>query len=118
MTIQELIPIIEAENSTPDLPSDRDITSGYACDLLSWVMAHGMPGMAWITVQTHLNVIAVAVLMEFTCVILPENTQMEEPSLRKAKDEGIIVLRSPLTAYELCARMAASGLGAAPMEKK
>jgi hypothetical protein len=35
---------------------------------------------------------------------------MEAPSLEKAKDEGITVLESPLTAYEICARLAAAGL--------
>ena len=35
---------------------------------------------------------------------------MEGPSLEKAKDEGISVLQTPLTAYEICARLAAAGL--------
>ena len=35
--------------------------------------------MAWVTVQTHLNVIAVASLGDMACIILPENITMEEP---------------------------------------
>ena len=83
---------------------------GYTCDLLSWVMGHGQEGMAWVTVQTHMNVIAVASLMEMAAVIIPEGIQMEQPSLDKAKDEGITVLQTKLTAYEICARLAAAGL--------
>lgn len=64
------------------------MSCGYTCDLLSWVMAHGKQGMAWITVQTHMNVIAVASLMEMAAVIIPEGIQMEEPSLEKAREEG------------------------------
>lgn len=91
---------------------DQAVTCGYTCDLLSWVMAHARQGMAWITVQTHMNVIAVAALMELSCVILPEGIQMEQGVLDKAREEGIAVLCSPLTAYALCARMAAKGIPA------
>ena len=111
MTLQELIALADAENMTPELPLDTPVSCGYTCDLLSWVMAHGKPGMAWVTVQTHLNVIAVASLMEMAAVILPEGIEMEGPSLAKAKEEGVAVLQSPLTAYALCGRMAAAGLG-------
>ena len=42
---------------------DREIACGYTCDLLSHVMGRGQADMAWITVQTHMNVIAVAALL-------------------------------------------------------
>lgn len=51
---------------------DREIACGYTCDLLSHVMGRGQADMAWITVQTHMNVIAVAALMDFACVVFPE----------------------------------------------
>ena len=57
-------------------------------------------------------VIAVAVLSEMACVILPENIEMEEESLNKARSEGMTVLKSPLTAYEICGRIYAQGIPA------
>ena len=110
MTVSELKTLIQAESLTPEVTEDREITCGYTCDLLSWVMAHGDEGMAWVTVQTHLNVIAVAVLSDMACVVLPEGIRMEEESLQKARDEGMAVLASPLTAYEICGRLAAAGV--------
>lgn len=110
MTLAELIELTDARDMTPETDKAIPVSCGYTCDLLSWVMAHGKAGMAWITVQTHINVIAVAALMDMAAVILPEDIQMEEPSLEKAKEEGVTVLQSSLTAYELCARMAAAGL--------
>lgn len=110
MTIQMLAELIKARNCTPELPLDKEVSCGYTCDLLSWVMAHGKQGMAWITVQTHMNVIAVAVLMEMSCVIVPEGIHMEEASIAKAAEEGVVVLESPLTAYELCGLMNGAGL--------
>ncbi len=110
MTVQEMLELIDAKNRTPETDLGREVSCGYTCDLLSWVMAHGAAGMAWVTVQTHMNVIAVASLMEMAAVIIPEGIQMEAPSLEKAKDEGINVLQTQLTAYEICARLAVAGL--------
>ena len=110
MRVSELQALIGAENLTPEITEDKEITCGYTCDLLSWVMAHGDEGMAWVTVQTHLNVIAVAVLSDMACVVLPEGIRMEAESLQKARDEGMAVLTSPLTAYEICGKLAAEGV--------
>ena len=97
MTVKELIELTGATDMTPDSPKDTEVTCGYTCDLLSWVMAHGKAGMAWITVQTHMNVIAVASLMEMAAVIIPEDIEMEEATLQKAKEEDITVLQSSKT---------------------
>ena len=110
MTLENLIALTGAKNMTPGLPLDTQVSCGYTCDLLSWVMAHGKQGMAWITVQTHMNVIAVASLMEMAAVIIPEGIQMEEPSLEKAREEGVAVLQSDKTAFALCALLAQPGL--------
>jgi len=116
MNVKELIDLTGADNRTPDADLNRNVSCGYTCDLLSWVMAHGRAGMAWVTVQTHMNVIAVASLMEMAAVLIPEGIQMEEASLEKAKEEGICVLESKKTAYELCALMAGAGLPGTPQE--
>ena len=110
MTIKELALSIDAKNLTPALDSEREINGGYACDLLSWVMAHGEEGMAWTTVQTHMNVIAVAALHDMACVIIPEGITMEDEVINKAEAEGIAVLSSPLSSYEICGRMYAAGV--------
>ena len=110
MKVSELAQLIEAANMTPGVEEDKEISCGYTCDLLSWVMAHGCEGMAWITVQTHMNVVAVAALAEMACVILPESIDMPEAILQKASDEGLCVLKSPLSAYAICGRMMEKGV--------
>lgn len=110
MKVKALLPLIEAENLTPSADLEKEIKCGYTCDLLSWVMKNGDEGMAWVTVQTHMNVIAVAVLAEMACVILPESIDMEKEILQKAEAEGLCVLKSPLSGYEICGRMHAAGI--------
>ena len=78
---------------------DREIACGYTCDLLSHVMGRGQADMAWITVQTHMNVIAVAALMDFACVVFPEGLPVEAAIVDKARQEDVILLSSGQTAF-------------------
>jgi len=110
MNVKELLPLIEAENLTPGVDLDKEVLCGYSCDLLSWVMKNGQEGMAWVTVQTHMNVIAVAVLAEMACVILPESIDMEQDVLKKAEEEGLCVMKTKLSSYEICGRMHKAGV--------
>ena len=110
MKVSDLITLLDAENLTPSLSGDREISCGYACDLLSWVMAHGKPGMAWITVQTHMNVVAVATLHDMACVIIPEGASVPDEVWKKAEEEGIAMLTSEKGAYELSGLLYSAGL--------
>ncbi len=112
MTIRELMPLIEAKELTKQADLEKEVLCGYTSDLLSWVMGHGQEGMAWVTVQTHMNVIAVALLSDMACVIMPESIEMEQESLDKADAEGMCVLQSPLSSYEICGRIYAKGVPA------
>lgn len=113
MTLQQMMDMAGMKLLTPDANLSRTIRTGYSCDLLSWVLAHGQAGMAWITVQTHLNVVAVATLMDMACVIVPEGITLEQATLDKATEEGIAVFSSELTAYAICGLLYSNGVGQA-----
>ena len=89
---------------------DVEVSGVYCGDLLSWVMGRGQPGQAWITVQSHLNVIAVAVLREFSCIILAEEAQFPEEVIERAKNEKLILLSSDLPAYETAIKLYEAGV--------
>ncbi|KAB3531455.1 DRTGG domain-containing protein [Alkaliphilus serpentinus] len=80
-------------------------TGVYISDLLSWVMAKLQPGSIWITIQTHVNIVAVALLAEAACIIIPEGAAIDENTISKANEEGIPLLRSTLTAYQLALKI-------------
>ncbi|MGB9809253.1 MAG: DRTGG domain-containing protein [Caldanaerobacter sp.] len=84
---------------------EREIKGVYICDLLSWVMSHAKPNDAWITIQSHINVIAVALLSEISCVILPENLKLDEDARKKADEEGVPVLSFMGTSYEAAVKL-------------
>ena len=88
----------------------KELTGVYICDLLSWVMSHGKKGDAWITVQTHSNIIAVAALLELSCIIVPEDIEVPEDTLRKAEEEGIAIFQSSLSTYGLAKELYRMGI--------
>lgn len=90
--------------------ADRQVEDLLICDLLSWVMAKGTENAAWVTVQTHLNIVAVATLLDFSAIIHPGGIQPDEDTLKKATEEGLTVLTTPLTAYEIAKIFAAAGV--------
>ncbi len=92
--------------SMPD--GDREITGGYAGDLLSWVMGRASPGDVWVTIMSNINVVAVAALADTSCVIIAENAEADTAMINKAEAQGINLLRSKKKTFELCAEI--SGL--------
>ncbi len=113
MTVRELSERIDAVPLNPEAGLDAEVHFGYACDLLSWVMSHGAAGTAWITVMTHMNAVAVATLLEFSCMIVPEGGAVATEIVEKATEEGIPILASGKTAYEISGLMFGSGIAAA-----
>ena len=99
MTVSDLAGRLEFDVLCGD--TQREVQGCYIGDLLSWVMAHGGEGMAWVTVQTHMNVIAVAALHDMSCVVIPEGAAMEEEVCQKAAEEGVAVLSSDKNAFEI-----------------
>ena len=83
------------------IDTQLDIETVYICDLLSWVMAHAGSKCAWITIQSHVNIVAVAVLLEMSCIIVPENVKVEEATLQKAAEENIPILSTELSSYQV-----------------
>ncbi len=110
MTVKELATLIEGK--VLSLHGEKEIQCGCVCDLLSWVMARGSEGCAWVTVQTHLNVVAVASLHEMACVVWPESVEVNAESLARADEVGVAVISSPLSAYKIAGLMYEAGVGA------
>lgn len=110
MKLSELLKKAEFRALVEPANMEQEITGLKCCDLLSWVMANGAEGDAWITVQTHLNVIAVVSLLEMACIIVPSGIDVEEATLEKAKEQGVTVIASDLDAFGIFACFYEAGL--------
>lgn len=106
MKLKELMELLSLKPLTQGADLERQLHGCYICDLLSYVMSHASKDNIWITVQTNINVVAVASLTEVGCVIIPENIDVEELTLKKAETEGIVLLSAQQTAYEIAVALA------------
>lgn len=102
MNVAELADKLDGHLITGETGNSIHIEGAYCCDLLSWVMSHAGKGAAWITVHTHLNIVAVASLVELSCIIIPEGIIVEEATVKRATQEGIPVITTNLDAYRIC----------------
>jgi hypothetical protein len=76
-------------------------TGGYSSDLLSCVMAGAKKGNIWITLQAHLNIVAIAALNEVAAIIITEDARPDAASIAKANEQGVILLSTPQPTYEI-----------------
>jgi len=83
-----------------DASKTKEINGVFTGDLLSWVMGHGETGNAWITVQAHSNIIAVAVLRELSCIVVAHGARLNEDALEQAAAEDIAVFYCDLSSYQ------------------
>jgi hypothetical protein len=84
---------------------ETEVTGGYSSDLLSCAMAGAGKGNVWVTLQGHLNVVAVASLNDLAAVIVTEGKPIASETASKAEEEGVVLLQTPLSSYQVIGRL-------------
>lgn len=110
MKVQELLEKMELTVVAGKECLDKEIKNGFVGDLLSVVMGKAKQGCAWITIQSHLNIVAVASLIDVACVIISEGFEAEPDAIEKANDEGIVILSSKKSSYEVAVMLTELGI--------
>jgi predicted transcriptional regulator len=83
----------------------REVSGGYASDMLSDVLAHADKGYVWITMQIHPNILAVASTKDLSGVIIVNGRKPEAETLEKAEQKKIPILMSPSSTYTVAGRL-------------
>ena len=110
MTVSDIVNFFGLKIRTGENQLNEEVTGGYASDLLSDVIAHSRKGNIWITIQTHPNIVAVATMKELTAIILAGGREPDPETVKKAEEEGIPILVSPLFTFELAGRLYQTGI--------
>ncbi len=110
MTIKDILKILDLQVISGEEFLGREVTGGYAGDLLSDVLANSRKGNVWITLQIHQNIIAVASSTELSGIIIVNGRKPEEETLKSAQEEKIPVLISNLLTYEVVGRLYEIGI--------
>jgi predicted transcriptional regulator len=85
-----------------DQLEDRIFTGVYVSDLLSYAIANAKMDGIWVTIQEHINIVAVASLKECAAIIVAENRKIEDHVINKAASENIMLLSSEKDIFEIC----------------
>jgi hypothetical protein len=110
MTVREVVDNSPLEILACPEGLDKEVTGGYASDLLSDVIANSKAGNLWVTLQTHRNIVAVATLKELAAVVLVNGRAADPETLEKAREEKVVLLGSRLPAFELVGRLYRMGI--------
>ncbi len=110
MKIRDIVKILGLKVISGEKFLEREVTGGYAGDLLSDVLANSKKGYIWVTLQIHKNIIAVASSKELSGIIIFNGRKPEEETMKKAKEEKIPVMISNLLTYEVAGRLYEIGI--------
>ncbi len=110
MNLEEIARQLDMEIRSAARNLSREVTGGYASDLLSDVMANAERGYLWVTLQIHQNIVAVAVIKELAGIVIVNGRNPEEETLAKAEKEGVPILVTELPSFEIVGRLYELGL--------
>ena len=111
MMVKDLVDKFDLAVAAGKSGLDHVVTDGYCGDLLSEIMSNASPGCAWMTVQGHQNIVAVAVLREMAAIIITGGQTPDDETIKKADQEGIPILLWPNSSYQLAGRIFSAGVG-------
>ena len=94
MKVTDLAAALGMKIICPGKSDDAEAVCGYTSDLLSDVMANADDGCALITIQAHVNTVAVASLAGASAIIICGNHPIPGDMEEAARREGIALLQT------------------------
>ncbi len=110
MKLTELIQKLNLSVRSAKGSLEREVTGGYASDLLSDVLANSKEGNIWITLQIHQNIVGVASMKDLAGIILVNSREPESETLEKAEAEKVPIMVSEMPTYELIGMLYSLGI--------
>jgi hypothetical protein len=95
---------------TDEQTLNRVFKGCYQSDLLSRVIKNAEPDDILITIINHINTIATATMVDLSCVIICEDQKPTEMMMKRANEEMIAILITPLKSYEVVIDLFQRGL--------
>ncbi len=111
MTVKDVVEKFDLTVAAGQSGLNREVMDGYCGDLLSEIMGNAPAGCAWMTVQGHQNIVAVAVLREMAAIVITGGQTPDDETVQKADQEGIPVLQWADSSFSLAGRLFSAGIG-------
>ena len=100
MRVTQIVEPLKAEVVVGERREEQEIEGGYCGDLRSDCIANAKEGSVWVTIQSHPNTVAVAVLVGIPCIVVSNYQEINEETRKRAQKEGVTILRTSLTSYQ------------------
>ncbi|HHY35985.1 MAG TPA: serine kinase [Firmicutes bacterium] len=105
MKVREIVEKLGLEVKTLSPRGEtREVKGAYVGDVLSHAMANLSSSDAWVTIQTHENIVGVASLMDVACIVVCQR-EVPEKTLQTAEEQGVSILWSPRPVFETAGRL-------------
>jgi hypothetical protein len=111
INLQTVIEKLSLEVVTSKESVDRPVAGGYASDLLSCVMRGAKKDFLWVTLQSHVNVVAVASLLGLAGVVITEGNQPAPETIAQAETEKVVLLLTPKNTFSVIGQLIPLGIG-------
>jgi hypothetical protein len=111
MNLKEIIDNLHLEPiTTPKNYEEITPTCGYTSDLLSCVMSGAAHKSIWVTLQAHINIVAVATLLDLSAIIITEDAKPDENTINKANEEGVDIFLTKEPTFSIVGQLWDMGL--------
>jgi hypothetical protein len=110
MKLTELIQKLNLSVRSAKGNLERQVTGGYASDLLSDVLANSEEGNLWITLQIHQNIVGVASMKNLAGIVLVNGREPEQETLEKAEAENVTIMVTEMPTFELVGKLYSLGV--------
>jgi hypothetical protein len=114
MRLRDVAEALDAEVLTGADKLDIEVAVACACDLMSDVLAFGVPREVLLTGLTNVHVVNTARVLDIPAVIFVRGKRPNGDVVEAAEAEGIVLLSTPLTMFESAGVLYARGLSAVP----
>ncbi|PHV71032.1 AraC family transcriptional regulator [Sporanaerobium hydrogeniformans] len=106
MTVEYIVNTLKVEVIAGKEGLSNEVSGGYTGDLLSFVMSHAKEKNIWLTIQGHINSVAVASLLGLSAIVLTEGVEADQEMLDKANEEGIPILKTLFNSFDFAVKLA------------
>jgi hypothetical protein len=109
ISLEEICSAIEAKIHVPgDLK--QTVQRASVGDLLIFVMVSDSDETVWVTIQTHLNVAAVAVLKEIPMIVIASGRAPAADLIARCSEENITLVTAGDSIFDTCLKLGRLGL--------
>lgn len=104
-TLSDLIEILDASCCTNNTCNSYYLDGYYSSDLLSDALAHLHNKDVFITIQNHINSVAVCVHCHTKVIVLCHGKDADTEMIKAAEKNNIVILSTKLSQFEVCEKI-------------